>query len=199
VNRIDLRGLVACALLASCSSVGQYVWVEDYPQPSRLQASPGSVIQPGDLISVRVYNQEGMSAKGRVREDGKFSLPLLNDVEAAGLTPNALAQQLQTRLKEYVHLPVVTVSIEEVRPIQISVLGEVMKPGQYSIDPNTSGLLQAIAIASGLTDFAHRDQIFVLRQSPSIVRIRFRYDSLVKGEPHAAQFRLQGGDVLVVQ
>ena len=199
MNRIDLRGLVACALLASCSSVGQYVWVEDYPQPSRLQASPGSVIQPGDLISVRVYNQEGMSAKGRVREDGKFSLPLLNDVEAAGLTPNALAQQLQTRLKEYVHLPVVTVSIEEVRPIQISVLGEVMKPGQYSIDPNTSGLLQAIAIASGLTDFAHRDQIFVLRQSPSIVRIRFRYDSLVKGEPHAAQFRLQGGDVLVVQ
>jgi polysaccharide export outer membrane protein len=187
VNRIHLRGIVACALLASCSSVG------------RVQSSPGSVIQPGDLISVRVYNQEGMSAKGRVREDGKFSLPLLNDVEAGGLTPNALAQQLQTRLKEYVHLPVVTVSIEEVRPIQISVLGEVMKPGQYSIDPNTSGLLQAIAIASGLTDFAHRDQIFVLRQSPSIVRIRFRYDSLVKGEPHAAQFRLQGGDVLVVQ
>jgi polysaccharide export outer membrane protein len=199
VNRIHLRGIVACALLASCSSVGQYVWVEDYAQPGRVQSSPGSVIQPGDLISVRVYNQEGMSAKGRVREDGKFSLPLLNDVEAGGLTPNALAQQLQTRLKEYVHLPVVTVSIEEVRPIQISVLGEVMKPGQYSIDPNTSGLLQAIAIASGLTDFAHRDQIFVLRQSPSIVRIRFRYDSLVKGEPHAAQFRLQGGDVLVVQ
>jgi polysaccharide biosynthesis/export protein len=199
VNRIHRRGIVACALLASCSSVGQYVWVEDYTQPGRVQSSPGSVIQPGDLISVRVYNQEGMSAKGRVREDGKFSLPLLNDVEAGGLTPNALAQQLQTRLKEYVHLPVVTVSIEEVRPIQISVLGEVMKPGQYSIDPNTSGLLQAIAIASGLTDFAHRDQIFVLRQSPSIVRIRFRYDSLVKGEPHAAQFRLQGGDVLVVQ
>lgn len=199
MNRINARGIVVCALLASCASVGQYVWVEDYAQPNRAQSNPGSVIQPGDLISVRVYNQEGMSAKGRVREDGKFSLPLLNDVDAAGLTPNALAQQLQTRLKEYVHLPVVTVSIEEVRPIQISVLGEVTKPGQYQIDPNSNGLLQVIAMASGLTDFAHHDRIFILRQSPSIVRIRFRYDSLVKGEPHAAQFRLQGGDVLVVQ
>jgi polysaccharide biosynthesis/export protein len=199
VTRIGAAGIVPFLLLGACASVGQFTWVEDYAQTARPGSSQGSVISPGDLIAVRVYNQEGMSARGRVREDGKFSLPLLYEVDAAGFTPTALAQQLQTRLKEFVHLPVVTVSIEEVRPIQISVLGEVIKPGQYQIDPNSNGLLQAIAMASGLTDFAHRDRIFVLRQSPSMARIRFRYDSLVKGEPHAAQFRLQGGDVLVVQ
>src|ERR1700730_10063629 len=74
-------------LVISCASTGQYVWIEHYQQP--VSPSQGYVIAPGDVISVRVYNQEGMSARERVRADGKLSLPFLNDVDAAGYTPTA--------------------------------------------------------------------------------------------------------------
>ena len=85
---------------------------------------PGYVIQPGDVLQIRVFNQPEMSTRARVRDDGKVSIPFLNDVVAAGFTPNALAQQRQTRLKEYIDAPVVTISLEEARPFSVSVLGE---------------------------------------------------------------------------
>jgi polysaccharide export outer membrane protein len=191
--------VLAAGLLAGCADLGQYVDVKDLPETPQAPVGQGYVISPGDLIAVRVYNQDGMSARGRVRADGKISLPLLNDVDAAGYTPTALAQQLQTRLKEYIHLPVVTVSLEELRPIPVSMLGEIAKPGLYQLDPASTGILQALAMAGGLTDFAHRDRIFVIRQTPQKVRIRFLYRDLVQADTRAALFRLQTGDVLVVQ
>lgn len=172
--------------------------MEDYPPPPPM-SSQAYVIAPGDLISVRVFNQDGMSARGRVRADGKFSMPLLNDVEAAGYTPAALGQQLQSRLKEFIHAPAVTVSLEEAKPIAVSVMGEVTKAGVYPLEPAACGVLQALAAAGGLTDFAHRDRIFVVRHAPAPVRIRFRYDALVKAEGPASRFCLQSGDVVVVE
>lgn len=197
VNRV--APLLAGLCFIACANVGRYVWVDDYPQLTPAASAQGYVIAPGDLISVRVFNQEGMSARGRVRADGKFSMPLLNDIEAAGYTPAALGQQLQTRLKEFIHAPTVTVSLEETKPISVSVLGEVTKSGLYQLEPGACGVLQAVAMAGGLTDYAHRDRIFVVRQASAPVRIRFRYDALVKAEGPAAQFRLQSGDVLVVE
>ena len=185
---------LACAL--GCANLGKYTWVEDYAGPTEADAK-GYVIAPGDFISVRVYNQEGMSTKGKVRVDGKLSLPFLNDVQAAGYTPGALAAQLQTRLKEFVNLPVVTVSLEEARPVPVSVVGEVAKQGQFPLEPG-SGLLQLIAMAGGLNDFAHKDRIFVVRQ-PGNVRIRFRFQDLAHADGRAAQFVLKGGDVVVVE
>jgi polysaccharide biosynthesis/export protein len=184
-------------LVISCASTGPYVWVEHYPQP--VSAAQGYVIAPGDMISVRVYNQEGMSAKERVRADGKISLPFLNDVEAAGYTPTALAQQLQTRLKDFVKLPVVTVALEDAKPIPVSLLGEITRPGLYQLDAGAAGLLQLLAMAGGVTEFAHSDRIFVVRQSSSPSRIRFRYQSLIHADGPATRFRLQSGDVVVVE
>jgi polysaccharide export outer membrane protein len=184
-------------LVISCASAGQYVWIEHYPQP--VSPSQGYVIAPGDVISVRVYNQEGMSARERVRADGKLSLPFLNDVEAAGYTPTALAQQLQTRLKDFVKLPVVTVALEDAKPIPVSLLGEIARPGLYQLEPGGPGLLQLLAMAGGVTEFAHSDRIFVLRQSPTPSRIRFRYRSLIHADGPATRFRLQSGDVVVVE
>src|SRR5690349_1424360 len=78
---------------ASCAPVGSYVWVDDY-HPEKLDA-PAYVVGPGDILQVRVFNQEQLSARVKVRGDGRVSLPLLNDVQAAGTTPVALAQTLE--------------------------------------------------------------------------------------------------------
>ena len=193
-----------CALLAlapACKHTGDFVWVDDLPQTPQ-PAEKEYVIQPGDTLSVRVWNQDGMSAKPRVRQDGKISLPFLNDVEAAGITPNVLARRLQARLKDFIVNPVVTISLEEPKPIQVSVLGEVGHPGILQLEPG-AGLIQALATAGGLNDFASRDSIFVIRQTNpeagAPLRIRFTYESLVQVRGRAATFRLQSGDVVVVE
>jgi polysaccharide export outer membrane protein len=191
----------ALALLGSCASVGQFVWVDALPPAESAPADGGYVLGAGDVISVRVYNQEAMHTKARIRSDGKVSLPFLNDVTAAGYTPSALAQQLQTRLKEFFNLPVVTVALDEARPLSISVLGLVPKQGVFQIDRGTL-LSQALALAGGLGEFAHKDRIFVLRQtSPSAppLRIRFTYERIARAEGQAARFALQAGDVVVVE
>ena len=144
-----------------------------------------------------------MSGRARVRTDGKISLPFVNDVEAAGQTPAALARRLQSRLKEFVNNPVVTVSLEEAGPIQVSVLGEVAHPGVFPVQAGAN-VLQALAAAGGLTPYASRDRIFVLRRSPPggkvpLVRIRFTYDKLAHAEGRAAAFRMRDGDVVVVE
>jgi polysaccharide export outer membrane protein len=196
-GRFSLACALAAALLlsAGCASVGRYVWVDDFKEPA---ADTDYVIAAGDLLSVRVYGQEAMSGRARVRSDGRISLPFLDDVEAAGLSPPVLAQQLQTRLKDVIKLPVVTVAVEEPRPRTISVLGEVTRPGLYPLEPG-AGALQALASAGGLTEFAKRDRIFILRRAAETLRIRMRFEALARAEGSAPTFRLQPGDVVVVE
>ena len=122
----------------------------------------------------------------------------MRDVQAEGLAPNVLAEQLQVRLKEYINVPVVSVTVEEVRRLSVPVLGEVGKPGEYTIDRG-AGLLELLALAGGFTEFAHRDRIFVLRRQPALVRIRLTFNSLTRGEGKAALFRLEPGDSVVVE
>ena len=189
---------IGLAALCACSAtVGKYVWVDDYPLSPRSTVKE-YVISPGDLIAIRVYNQEGMSGRPRVRVDGKISLPFVNDVQAAGLTTAALADHIAKRLKDFVVNPVVTVSLEETRPFEVYVVGEVVKAGRYPIEPNGT-VLQAIAAAGGLTPFASRDKIFVVRNEPAPVRIRFKYDALSRQEGAAASFALRNGDTVVVE
>jgi polysaccharide export outer membrane protein len=183
----------------SCADLGKYVWVKDYAQPSvPVPGNSEDVISPGDLLAVRVYNQEAMSTpRVRVRPDGKITLPFLNDVQAAGLKPAELGRQLEVEFKEFLKQPVVTVSWEE-HTLPISVVGEVARQGIYQVEPGV-GLLHVLALAGGLTEVAHRDRIFVRREKPAPVRIRFTYDALAHEDGPAAQFRLQRGDMVVVE
>lgn len=154
-----------------------------------------------DVLQVRVFQQEAMSARVRVRNDGKVSLPMVNDVAAAGKTPAVLAAELQTRLKEFINNPVVTVSLEEARPLTVSVIGEVVRAGVVTLESG-SGVLQALAAAGGLTDFAHRDGLFVMRKvpgQPAPKRIRFTWDALTRGEGRASRFVLVAGDVVIAE
>jgi polysaccharide export outer membrane protein len=191
---------MAVAVLACCAcatSSGGFVWASDYQDPAG-PMQPGYIIHPGDVLQIRVFNQPDMSARARVRDDGKISVPFLNDVVVAGLEPDVLAKQLQGKLKEFINAPVVTVSLEEPRPFQVAVIGEVVKPGLYQV-PVGAGVLPALAAAGGFTLYASRDRIFVVRNSPQRARIRFTYEQLTEASGKVAAFRLRAGDTVVVE
>jgi len=188
---------VALAGIVSCSAAGKYVWVDAYRDTSgELKAS--YAIAPGDLLQIRVFNADHLSTRARVREDGKVSMPLLNDIPAAGLTPIALANDLKVRLANFVKTPSVTVSVEETRPSSVYVTGEVAKPGVYPVD-SARGVLEALVNAGGLTVNAREDRIFVLRTGSQTTRIRFTYPALTRLEGRASTFRLRSGDIVVVE
>ena len=181
------------APLPGCGA-GRYVWIDEVREP---RAEGEYAISSGDLVRVQVFNQESMSTRARVRSDGKIAVPLLGDVQASGKTSAMLSSELAGRFKEFVNAPIVTTTVEETQPTSVSVLGEVAHPGIYTLDPS-SGVLQALAAAGGLTEYASRDAIYVVRRAAP-PRIRFTFSSLVEGEGRSAAFRLRGGDVVVVE
>lgn len=199
MKRAALILIAVLVLGAACRhDPGLFTWVDDFKEDA--QPDGEYVIRQGDLVNVRVFGQESMSARSRVRGDGKISLPFLNDVTAAGFTPVVLSAQLQTRLKDFINNPVVTISLEEIRAVPVSVLGEVPRPGTYPLDPN-AGVLQAIAAAGGFTNFASKD-VFVLRtpaDGGKAQRVRFDYDAVTQARGKGASFKLRPGDVLIVE
>jgi polysaccharide export outer membrane protein len=188
--------LAVAAFSPGCASgPGVFVWPMQLP-PDEVGASEYRITN-GDVVSVRVYGQDGMSTHAKVRSDGRIAVPFLGDVAVAGKTPAALAKEVETGLKSYVTTPNVTVSVDEFQPITVSVIGEVSHPGTVAIDRNT-GILQVLASSGGLTENADRDHIFVLRNSPVQRRIRFTYD-LLTHNLSIAMFRLHAGDIVVVE
>jgi polysaccharide biosynthesis/export protein len=203
-RRGDLVALALAGALLACASHRPFLWVEDVP-PAKQPEDPEYRIAAGDVLGVRVWNQESMSTpRARVRDDGKVSLPFLQDVQAAGMTLSELSARLSVRLKTYVQSPVVTVTLEERRALRVPVLGEVAHAGTYELQQE-AGVLEALAMAGGLTQWARRDGIYVLRYgywadgNPEPARIRFRYDRLAGGAAPAATFKLRPGDVVVVE
>ncbi len=181
--------------LSGCAASGSYVWVNDLSSDEA--GSTDYLVATGDTLSVRVFNQEAMSTKARVRGDGKISVPFLGDVLARGKQPAALAREIETGLKNYVVSPNVTVTVDEFQQPTITVIGEVAHPGVFPMESSVS-VLRALALAGGLTDYASRDSIYVLRNSPP-PRIRFTFRSLLDNQGRAATFRLRAGDTVAVE
>jgi polysaccharide export outer membrane protein len=200
VGRTARHAPLALALLTAstwgCANLGQYVWADSLPE-APTHAPAEYQLAPGDAIFVRVFNQDGLSGRVRIRPDGRVTLPFVNDVPAAGHSTQDLAKSIQTKLRDFINQPVVTVSLDEPAPMQVSVLGEVVRPGVYPQERG-QGLLRALAAAGGLTEFAHRDRIFLVRSTPA-GRIRFSLDQLATPGTRSATFRLQPDDVVVVQ
>ncbi|HKU42274.1 MAG TPA: polysaccharide biosynthesis/export family protein [Polyangiales bacterium] len=182
---------------AACAKPAPYTWVQQLPP----QPDPRTIttINPGDLVDVRVFGQENMSAKGTVRLDGTLTLPLLGQVAVAGQRPEDVAGQLKERLKPYVVAPEVTVVIEQSR-VNVALIGEVKAVGVVDLD-SPATVLQALAKAGGMTEFADPDSIYVLRTvgGGTTRRIRFTYKQLVDAQPAAIGFYLKTGDVVVVE
>jgi polysaccharide export outer membrane protein len=192
--------IAAFSVALGChSGGGKFVWVDDMPNSALGNTGDAAyVIATGDVISVRVYNQDGISTRGKVRADGKISVPLVGEVEARGKKPAELAKLLEVRLKEFIVAPAVTVTVEEAQATQVSVLGEVVRPAIVTLDAH-AGVLEALAAGGGLTDFANRDRIYVYRRGTPAVRIRFTWETLSRGEGKGAAFVLKQGDVVVVE
>ena len=199
-----VAAVAVAALAAACDRTGPFLWVDAVPRNVLMPATT-SAIAVGDVIGVRVWNQEANSVdRTRVRDDGKISLPFLNDVDVAGQEPAELAHRIEVKLKAFIVNPVVTVVIHERRPLRVSVVGQVARAGTYELDSG-AGVLNAIAAAGGLTPFAGPDRIYVLRSgywtdgNPAPARIRFKYDDLRRGTAPASVFRLRYGDFVVVE
>lgn len=186
-----------CAGTISCANLGRYVWADQLPDAPAHPPSGEFVLSPGDTIYVRVFNQENLSGHMRIPPDGRITIPFVNDVQAAGTTPPEVARTLQAGLVDFINKPVVTVTLDEVGSLQISVLGEVARPGVYALERG-QGVLRALAAAGGLTEFAHKDRIFVSGANPG-ERIRFTFEALATPGTKSARFRLQNNDVVVVQ
>jgi polysaccharide export outer membrane protein len=191
--------LTGAVLTPACGHTGKYVWVDQYQAAA--PAASEYLIGPGDVLSVRVLGHDEMSSRVRVRSDGRISLPLLKDLEVAGQTPEAVSESLRKEWTDFVKNPVVTVTVDEPRPLLVSITGEVSRPGVYPLEAPAS-VLQAIASAGGLSQFAHEDQIYVLRrmvENAPPVRIRFTYRALAHAEGQSGTFSLQRNDLVVVE
>ena len=188
-----LAALVFAGMLG-CSGGGRYVWVSQLPQD---QTADGYVISAGDLLNVRVYNQENLSTHARVRSDGKIAMPLIGEVDVRGKPPAVVSKELEVKLKEFMVSPTVMITVEETPPTSVTVLGQVVHPGIYTVD-STSGVLQALAVAGGFNDYASRGSIYVMRRSPA-QRVRFTFADLTHVEGPSATFRIRTGDVVVVE
>ena len=158
----------------------------------------GYRIGPEDELQISVWKNEAMSQTVPVRPDGMISLPLLNDVRAAGLTPMQLRGVLINKLAEYMPNPEVSVIVKEMRSFKASVIGEVKKPTRIDIVSPTT-VLDAIALAEGFNEFAFRSRIVILRrEGKNMKRILFNYNKVISDSGEHPNLVLQPGDIVVV-
>jgi polysaccharide export outer membrane protein len=156
------------------------------------------LIGPEDVLDITVWkNCPDLCRTVPVRPDGKLSLPLVNDVQASGLTPMDLRQHLTDQLSEYLPSPEVSVIVREVHNFKVAVVGSVKMPGDYEIKSQAT-VLELIARAQGLTEFANRDKVVVLRQNGTKTeRIKFNYRKVAEGDDQD-NFYVRAGDIIVV-
>lgn len=181
-----------------CASAGQYVWFSELPAAEQGHVAGDYVIGIGDTINIRVYEQESLSGELKVRSDGKIALPLAGEVVVAGKRPLELSRELEGSLKEFVVSPRVTVNVTEARAVTVTTVGEVGTVGAVTLE-QPARLVDALAKAGGLNEYADSSRIFVLRQFPSFRRIRFEWQAIKRNEGGAAAFLLRNGDVVVVE
>jgi len=164
---------------------------------SDTQGGPEYVIGPQDVLHISVWKEADLTATLPVRPDGKISLPLLNDVQASGLTPRQLADSVTEKLKKYIADPRVTVVVTEINSKRVYLVGEVLHAGATAMLPNMT-VLQALSSA-GLNQFANTKGIYVLRtENGKQHKLPVNYRKLVKGEQIEQNYLLQPGDTIVV-
>jgi len=171
------------------------------PSASQSQAAENDAeykIGPQDVLRIDVWKEPDISRAAPVRPDGKISLPLLNDVQAAGLTAMQLAAVISDGLKKFINNPQVTVSVSEINSRRIYVTGEVTRPGSMPLLPNMM-VMQALSTSGGFTQFAKIKNIYVLRVTDGKQeKLPFNYKEVLNGQKPEQNQMLKPGDVIVV-
>ncbi|HXF11701.1 MAG TPA: polysaccharide biosynthesis/export family protein [Terriglobales bacterium] len=211
------KGISQTVLLFSIVAPGA-MWAQD-AQPANTKADEpvtvASIAQPvagsvkphddsfvigaNDVLAINVWKEPDVSRSVPVRSDGKISLPLAGEIQASGLTPLKLEQDIASKLQSYISEPEVTVIVQQINSQKFNILGMVSKPGSYSLT-NSSTVLDAIAAAGGFRDFAKQKSIYVLRRNPNGTesRLPFNYKDVVKGKNPDQNVRLQPNDTIVI-
>lgn len=160
--------------------------------------SDSYIIGPEDLLYIYVWKEENLSRTVPVRMDGMISIPLVDDVKAAGMTPLELKEYLLAKLREYVETPDVTVIVQEANSYRVYVQGEVKTPGVFKLRTETS-LVQLIVMAGGFTDWADKKKITIIRkQGGKESRIRANYNKIIDGDEGAKDIILKSGDIIII-
>ena len=158
---------------------------------------PNYTIGPQDVLDINVWKEDQLTKTVPVRPDGKISLPLLNDIQAAGLTPTQLATQITESLKKYVTDPQVTVIVREINSQRVYLIGEVLRAGAYPLLPGMT-VLQALSSAGGFTQFANTKKIYVLRtENGKQEKFPFNYKDALSAKSDE-NIVLKAGDQIVV-
>ena len=200
------------ALMTACLAATTIASAQDATRPANTSeaegavvAAPGAIfvaadafrIGPEDVLDVQVWKNSELSRTVPVRPDGMISLPLVNDIQAAGLTPTDLRHHITERLAEFIPSPEVSVMVREVHSVKVAVLGAVRMPGLFEVK-SPATVLDMLARAQGLSEFADRGRIVVLRRNgATTTRIPFNYRE-VAGGSEQDNFSVEPGDVIVV-
>lgn len=171
---------------------------QQQPTSSGAKLPKSYIIGQGDVLEVFVWRNQELSRQVVVRPDGKISLPLLQDVQAEGLTAQELKDQITSRLKQYVQNPTVTVIVSQINSYKISILGKVANPGVYQINLKTT-LIEAISMAGGLTEWANKRKITLIRDhGGKKQKYIVNYKKIISGKDPAQNVVLKRGDTIIV-
>ena len=199
-----------CTLFFTCAFLVTAVWAQAQeksasgsatkaPEPTATVIADADYrIGPQDVLRIDVWKEPDISRTIPVRPDGKISLPLLNDVQASGLTAMQLAASLRDGLSKFLNNPQVTVTVTEINSRRVYLTGEVNRPGALPLLPNMT-VLQALSSAGGFTQFARLKSIYIMRtENGKQVKHPFNYKEVVKGNLAEQNILLQPGDVIVI-
>jgi polysaccharide export outer membrane protein len=206
-RRLTLLTVAFSLLLALCMGA-QEAAGRQYPQAITSAANelakkvatqdPSYVIGSQDMLDISVWREPDFSRTVPVRPDGKISLPLLNDMQAAGLTPSQLAAELTKSLNKFVTNPQVTIIVTQINSQRFYILGEAARPGAYTLIPEMT-ILQALSNAGGFTPYANSKKIYLLREeNGKQQKLSFNYKDVVAGKRTEQNIVLKNGDTIVV-
>jgi polysaccharide export outer membrane protein len=167
--------------------------------PTGVQPPSGYVIGADDILTIRFWSDAQLSTDATVRADGMISVPLLNDVRAAGLTPEQLGDALEKAASKFVTEPDATVIVREIRSRKVYVIGQgVARAGVVTLNSDMN-VLQVLAAAGGLLEYADKKNILIMRnEGGREERFKFNYDEVVKGKNAKQNILLRPGDTVVV-
>ena len=173
-------------------------------KPAAVAAAPDVVVPPGyvigaeDLLTIVYWKDKDMTSEAQVRPDGRIALPLLNDVQAAGLTPEQLREKLTEESKKYMEDPNITVVVRQINSRKVFITGEVNRPGPYPLVSQTS-VLQLLAMAGGLREYANSKKIVIMRtENGKQISLMFNYKDVIAGKNLKQNVELKPGDTVVV-
>ena len=195
--------LIVCFLAIGVSCMSLQGCAQSSFQEREYESPAEFLLGPEDVLEIAVWKNQDLTKTAVIRPDGLISMPIVGDIQAAGLSANELAQRIADRLRQFVQNPAVSVNVKELNSYSVYVMVEVAKPGKFQLKSFVT-VLQAISMAGGFTEYAKKSRLQVVRiKSNSNHKVReshipIRYEQLVTGASESGNIILLSGDTVVV-